>query len=242
MSHKHFIGTAGWSLPAVMRAEFATEGTMLTRYASRLNSVEINSSFYRSHRLSTYQRWADSVPDDFRFAAKIPKQITHEKRLQAAQDLFRDFMSTCTGLEHKLGVLLVQLPPSLGFDARVSQKFWQLVRDTTAVPVACEPRHATWFSSEAEEQLRRWQIGRVAADPALVDAAREAAGDARVIYYRWHGSPQMYYSAYSARQLRELRLRIDANQQNAEQVWCIFDNTAAGAAAQNALMLQAGFE
>jgi uncharacterized protein YecE (DUF72 family) len=238
MSRKLYIGTAGWSLPAAVRDQFAAEGSILTRYASRFAGVEINSSFYRTHRLSTYQRWAESVPEDFRFVVKVPKQITHAQRLQINHVLFQEFMNTCTGLGSKLGGLLVQLPPSLNYDHQIAEDFWALVRDTTDVPVVCEPRHATWFNDAVENQMRHWHIGRVAADPAIETAARETGGDSKVLYYRWHGSPQMYYSAYSASQLQTLQQQVESSQKTSQQIWCIFDNTAAGAATTNALTLQ----
>ena len=76
-----FVGTAGWSIPKADQEAFAPGGSHLVRYASRFDGVEINSSFYRPHRVVTYQRWADDVPDRFRFAVKMPKAITHEGRL-----------------------------------------------------------------------------------------------------------------------------------------------------------------
>ena len=76
------IGCAGWTIPTEHSAVFGGEGTHLQRYASRFSCVEINSSFYRPHRTTTYARWAASVPDNFRFSVKLPKTITHEQRLQ----------------------------------------------------------------------------------------------------------------------------------------------------------------
>ena len=77
-----YVGTAAWAIPKQYQDAFPTEGSHLVRYASRFDGVEINSSFYRPHRLSTYQRWADDVPEHFRFAVKMPKTITHESRLR----------------------------------------------------------------------------------------------------------------------------------------------------------------
>src|ERR1700735_1262435 len=75
------IGTAGWSIPKYCAGEFPVGGSGLERYAARFNCTEINSSFYRPHRRTTYERWAHSVPAGFRFAVKLPKAITHERRL-----------------------------------------------------------------------------------------------------------------------------------------------------------------
>jgi uncharacterized protein YecE (DUF72 family) len=117
------IGTAAWSIPKENAAPFPAVGSHLERYGAILNAVEINSSFYRPHRRATYERWATLVPDDFRFAVKVPKAITHERRLKNASDLLDRFVSEVSGLGHKLGPLLVQLPPSLSFQAGIADQF-----------------------------------------------------------------------------------------------------------------------
>ncbi|WP_408901606.1 DUF72 domain-containing protein, partial [Pararoseomonas indoligenes] len=76
------IGTAGWSIPKQHAGEFDADGSHLERYARRLPAVEINSSFYRPHRPATYERWAASTPESFRFSAKVPRTITHDCRLK----------------------------------------------------------------------------------------------------------------------------------------------------------------
>src|SRR4051794_10397874 len=110
------IGTAGWSIPKAYAAPFPPSGSHLERYGAVFNAVEINSSFYRPHRIATYERWAATVPEDFRFAIKVPKSVTHERRLKDTGDLLDQFVSEVTGLGPKLGPLLVQLPPSLAFE------------------------------------------------------------------------------------------------------------------------------
>ena len=86
-----YVGTAGWSLPREAQPHFPAEGTHLTRYAARLPAAEINSSFYRPHRPATYAKWAASVPPGFRFAVKVPRVITHERRLADAGTLAAHF-------------------------------------------------------------------------------------------------------------------------------------------------------
>jgi uncharacterized protein YecE (DUF72 family) len=106
------VGTAAWAIPKEYQNVFPHEGSHLVRYANRLNGVEINSSFYRPHRLSTYQRWADDVPDQFRFAVKMRKTITHEGRLRNVAEPLQRFLGEITGLGDKLGPVLIQLPPT----------------------------------------------------------------------------------------------------------------------------------
>ena len=122
---KLFIGTAGWSIGTRYAGHFPPAGTHLQRYGARLDAVEINSSIYRPHRRETYERWAASVPAGFRFSVKLPKAITHERRLAGFEAPLDRFMAEVGGLGDKLGVLLVQMPPSLRFEERTAAAFFQ---------------------------------------------------------------------------------------------------------------------
>ena len=227
------IGTAGWSLPLAEQGYFPEGETHLHRYAQKFLVTEINSTFRRSHRASSYVRWQNSVPPEFRFSVKAPKGITHDRRLRKCKSLFKAFFMDVSGLGNKLGCLLVQLPPSLTFERPVVDEFFGMVRELTNLSVVCEPRNASWFSTEAEKLLQQREISRVAADPAIVPQAGEGGAWKGLLYYRLHGSPRPYYSAYSASYLAALskRLRHEAEK---VPVWCIFDNTTLGAATSNA--------
>lgn len=237
MSGRLLVGTAGWSLPVAVQAAFPGEGTHLQRYARRFPVVEINSSFYRPHRPATYARWATLVPDGFRFAVKIPKAITHERKLVASGDLLDAFLAEAGALGDRLGALLVQLPPKLELDVAIAERFFRDLRARFQGAVALEPRHASWFDPDAARLLVEHRISRVAADPPRVPAASEPGGDPARVYYRLHGSPRTYWSAYDAAYLDALAARMRDGAQSAKEVWCIFDNTASGAAAANALSL-----
>lgn len=226
------IGTAGWTIPAALRHRFPVIGTQLEKYAAHMNAVEINSSFYRPHRRKTYERWASSVPDDFRFSVKLPRSITHEQRLRDFEAPLARFLEEASGLGEKLAVILVQLPPSLTFDADSAEA---LLAALSGHAVACEPRHASWFTPEAEALLLRYGAARVAADPPRHLGDGKPAGGRRLVYYRWHGSPRIYWSAYSDERLTALSRAL--SKEKASDVWCIFDNTAAGAALNDALRL-----
>ena len=232
------IGCAGWSIASAHSALFGKGDSVLARYATRFNAVEINSSFYRPHQHKTYVRWADTVPADFRFSAKIPKTITHESRLQGTNNLLDKFLSEISGLGEKLGGLLVQLPPSLKFDTRIASTFFSSLRQGTSVALACEPRHATWFTDEAEGLLMREDVTRVAADPAPIANSNHIAGSGPWRYWRWHGSPQMYYSNYTDAALIELASTVRIETPDNIAPWIIFDNTANGHATTNAIQLQ----
>jgi uncharacterized protein YecE (DUF72 family) len=230
------IGCAGWSIPHQYAEHFPDQGTHLERYAQRLPAVEINSSFYRPHQPETYARWAASVPESFQFAVKIPKEITHTRRLRDVADPLERFLSEIAALGSTLGPLLVQLPPSLRFDAERVEAFFTLLRANFRGNVVCEPRHESWFTDEAERVLVAARVARAAADPARVPEAAQPGGWHGLVYYRLHGSPEMYSSEYSAAYLEKLAQALRAAAQ-AMPPWCIFDNTALGAATANALDL-----
>ena len=120
MTARIFVGTAGWSLPRADQGRFASEGTHLVRYAQTLTGAEINSSFYRPHSVQLYCKWAAATPDGFRFSVKMPKTITHEKRLLDCEELVCAFLDQTQGLGDRLGCILVQLPPSLEYDASLA--------------------------------------------------------------------------------------------------------------------------
>ena len=233
------IGCAGWAIPKRSAEAFPSEGSHLHCYARRVNAVEINSSFYRPHRRATYERWADSVPDEFRFSVKIPKDITHKARLAGISGRLSAFLDEIAGLGDKLGPLLLQLPPSLALDKAVANAFFDEMRQQFSGTIVCEPRHATWFDRAAAALLRKFEIGRVGADPATVPAAAKPGAYADLAYYRLHGSPRVYYSSYRSEELAALAARIRKDIARGDDVWCIFDNTAEGAAQANALTLQA---
>lgn len=236
-SGRILVGTAGWSLPTRNKPDFPDTGTHLQRYAARFPAVEINSSFHRPHRRATYERWAANVPEGFRFSAKLPRTITHDLRLFECEHLLRIFLDEVAGLGEKLGVLLIQLPPSLAFEADIAAAFFASIRSLTTAALACEPRHASWFAAPAEELLLDMRVARVAADPASVPAAGSLGGWSGLGYFRLHGSPVVYRSGYDEERLRAYAERI-ATAAECGDLWCIFDNTARMAATGDALLLQ----
>ena len=232
-----FAGTAGWSLPRAEQPRFPGDGTHLERYARVLHGAEINASFYRSLRPELYAKWAAAVPADFRFAVKVPKSVTHELRLLDCEELLAGFLDEVAALGDKLGPLLVQLPPSLEYDASLAGAFFEVLRALYEGPVALEPRHATWFTADANALLVEYAIARVAADPARVPEAAVPGGACELAYFRLHGSPRVYWSRYDAAWIDALAQEVTEVMRTAREVWCIFDNTASSSALPNALEL-----
>ncbi len=231
------IGTAGWAIPAGVRDRFPVAGGGLERYAARLGAVEINSTFYRRHRVSTFERWAAATPADFRFAAKAPREITHRRRLENCEDLLADLAADLKGLGDRLGPVLIQTPPSLAFDETRTGSFLDACRALLEAPIVVEPRHASWFTASADQWLAARQVARVAADPEPAPGAGMPGGAGGLVYFRLHGSPEMYRSAYGRDRLKIILQEVMAGGEAGAERWVIFDNTASGAAAADALAL-----
>lgn len=231
-----YLGCAGWGLSREHAQAFTAQGTQLQRYAAVFSGVEINSSFYRPHRPATYARWGVAVPAGFRFAVKVPREITHDRRLVDCEAALESFVGQCEMLGERLGCLLVQLPPSLVFEPPVAERFLRELRQRFDGPVAIEPRHASWAA--AQGLLVQMRVAQVAVDPPRFGIDAEPRGWPGLVYWRLHGSPRIYFSDYSQAWLEGLAEKLREQAQGGVAVWCVFDNTAAGAAVGNALVVR----
>lgn len=244
-----FVGTAGWTVPKQHLALFpalAQEANLshLERYASRFRCVEINSSFHRPHRRATWERWAATTPDDFCFAVKAPKSVTHTAKLVNTGGVLLEFFEAVRGLGDKLGPVLVQLPPKLAFDEGVAYEFFTTLRELHPGAVVLEPRHPSWFTASVERLLRSFEIARVAADPPKgSELAAQPGGWPGLCYWRLHGNPRTYYSSYDEGWLQAFAERLQSYEGRSEdkETWVIFDNTALGHATANAVRLEDEF-
>jgi uncharacterized protein YecE (DUF72 family) len=168
---------------------------------------------------------------------KIPHALTHQGQLNGESEDLETFLATVRGLGSKLGVLLVQLPPSLEFDLTATSGFFAALQRGSHARLACEPRHVSWACESAEALLVRLDICRVASDPPPFPHADEPAGARTTTYYRLHGSPRIYYSSYGMERIQTLADQLTRAAEAGSEVWCIFDNTAHGHALENALTL-----
>lgn len=223
------IATAAWSIPKAVADRFALEGSALSRYASVFGGVEVNSTFYRRQKTSTFARWAESVPDSFRFSVKLPKEISHTRAMKDIAQPFGTFLADIAPLADKQGPLLCELPPSLAFNADVLNTAFEVIRKTYDAPIVIEARHKSWASAKALDLLKTYAIDRVLADPAPVWPAEDFAVPPR--YTRLHGKPKIYYSSYTEDEIRSF------SELMAPDSWCVFDNTASGAAIENPLTM-----
>lgn len=218
----------------------------MQQYASRFNAVEINSSFYRDHKVTTYQAWRDSVPENFCFSVKLSREITHMQRLQRGEKRLRETLVPILYLNQKMGCLLVQTPPSLHYNRGHAHDFLEELRDSYQGPVAMETRHITWCKPEVDELFRQFLVSRVIADPDPYKKAYElmACGEEfnNTVYYRLHGSPEVYKSNYEPERLLYYAQEIQSHVGEGRKVWCVFDNTTYGFAMENAALLKSSLE
>ena len=231
------IGCAGWTIPRISVGAFPAEGSHLERYAQVLNTVEINSSFYRPHQVKTYARWAASVPDDFRFSVKLPRTITHDAKLAGIDAPLAQFASEAARLGEKLGCVLVQLPPKLTFDVLVADQFFARLKQHFGCALVCEARNESWFGDQATALLHAHGITRVIADPAKGQPGAHVPTTA-TIYTRLHGSPRIYYSAYERAYLEALARDLTVHAAAGRDVWVIFDNTLSPSFMDEVLLVQ----
>lgn len=262
------VGISGWRYPG-WRGDFYPEGLVqrneLAYAAERLGSIEINGSFYSLQRPSSYVNWRESTPDDFVFAVKGGRFITHMKRLAGIDDALANFFASgVLALGPKLGPVLWQLPPTFGFDADTLASFFTVLPRTTAdaaelahrhtdklsddrvwtdpgterpIRHAVEVRHPDLASSEAVDLLREHDVGLVVADTAgKFPYLTEVTSD--FVYVRMHGDQELYASGYTSDVLDAWAERIDGWLRDGRDVYVYFDNDMKGYAPHDALALQ----
>ena len=159
------VGTSGfdyqdWRGPFYPR--FLKSGDRLAFYAEHFDTVELNVTFYRMPKATAFRGWRDAVPDDFRFAVKASRYLTHVRRLADPQQPVEFLMERATELGDRLGPVLLQLPPSLEIDLDRLDETLRAFRG--AAPLAVEPRHRSWFVPELCDVLQRHDAAFVLAD------------------------------------------------------------------------------
>lgn len=188
---KLYLGTQGWSYASWVGI-FYPAGTpaaeYLPRYAEHFNTVELDTTFYAVPRPSTVAGWRERTPAGFRFAAKFPSAITHEKQLvDCTEDAFF-FLDTMTQLDQKLGPLLIQMPPSFGA-AQMPALAGFLDGLPTGFRYALEVRHNSWVKPEAKAALlallRRYGVALCLVQHAWMPRLDEVT--APFVYIRWMG-------------------------------------------------------
>lgn len=232
-----FIATASGNIHQRYRAGFPEGPSILKRYSQVFNYVEINSSFYKNHKQQTYKKWKDSVPDDFKFITKLPKQITHQQKFKTNNILeITAALEGMEGLGDKWGGLLVQTPPQLEFEPQTHPQFFHTLRQYYTRPLFLEPGNLSWAAPDAINLMTKYKITKVLADPERCSIPAQV--DLDDLYFRLHGSPKIYKSSYSLKFLEQLAKDITAPRNLNKNIWITFDNTQLGFSTENALKLK----
>lgn len=204
-------------------------------YCQSFNTVELNVTFYRYPKLEALQGWYARSPADFRFTVKAPRLITHYRKFNNAQREARDFYDLAArGLENKLGPVLFQLPPNLVFSEQNLENILGTL--DCAFTNVIEFRHESWWNKQVHQVLRERRIAFCGISyPGLPE---EVVRSVPVLYYRFHGVPQLYASGYSSEQMKAVADRIRSFR-GLEEVYVYFNNDIHGEAIRNALALSA---
>lgn len=234
-SRNYYTGTSGLLLPVPNKEHYPEEfrqGSRLRYYASLMNSIEVNSSFYKIPQRTTVARWAADVPNGFRFTFKLFKEVTHCSGLLFQERLLEQFMDVIAAVDNKRGCLLVQFPPSVRMAQLVHiGKLMALLRqlDPDGLwKIALEFRDPSLYNEDVYDLLRQFQMGMVVHDkpPAATPIVVQITD---FIYLRFHSPDGSYRGSYSDGLLGEYAMYVSEWMAEGKQVYAYFNNTIGGA-------------
>ncbi|MDP2730243.1 MAG: DUF72 domain-containing protein [Dehalococcoidales bacterium] len=232
----YYIGTSGWHYEH-WRGRFYPEklakAGWLEFYTRHFATVEINNSFYRLPSESAFTSWRDTTPDNFVFAVKVSRFITHIKRLKDTEEALGKFFKGAKILGSKLGPLLYQLPPSMHRDEELLESF--LAALPRRMKHVFEFRHPSWLEERAFRILRKHNAGFCIFDMPSVNCPLLATAD--FAYIRFHGSGGLYSSCYSDEELAAWANRIAGLAENLKTIYIYFNNDTEAFAVRNARTL-----
>jgi uncharacterized protein YecE (DUF72 family) len=234
MTQGFYSGTSNLLLPVKNKNYFPKpyqDKTRLTYYASMFPSVEINSSFYRMPLQRTMRKWADEVPDDFRFTFKLIGEVTHSVKQTLNLAHIPDFLERISGVGLKKGCLLIQLPPS--FTANLTQlrlllETFEQLDEELRWPIAVEFRHASWYNDKVFSMLHAHNVVMVLQDMAKSASPIEITNDS-LVYLRFHGPETGYRGSYDDDFLAEYASFINEWLDEGKTVYAYFNNSLGNA-------------
>ncbi|HMG82680.1 MAG TPA: DUF72 domain-containing protein [Ferruginibacter sp.] len=234
---KWHIGCSGFSYKewkGVFYPDKLAQSKWLAYYCEHFNTLELNNTFYRFPLLKTMKDWHNKTPENFSFAVKAPRIITHYKQLVDTQDLIKEFYAVCKeGLNNKLGPVLFQFPPRFLYTPENLQKI--LISLDSAFINVVEFRHSSWWCEEVYTQLAKKNIIFCGVNhPSLPN---DVVINNSIVYYRLHGAPKLFLSEYNEETLETIANKIFDNNR-IKNVYCYFNNTMTVSAIKNAQWLQ----
>lgn len=240
LSH-FYSGTSGWSYKhwsGVFYPENIKPFRYLEYYFSHFGCVELNSSFYYPPKKTTVEGWVKRTPDTFLFCPKMSRYITHLRQLENVESSLENFFGVIEGMKHKLGPVLIQLPPELKYNTSLISDFLDILREKYSdLRFAIEVRHKSWMCDAFFSKLEISGIALVFADSGKRFPYYEA-DTADFIYMRFHGQEKLYAYDYPEWLLKEFAAKIDSWLTRGREVWAFFNNDFEGYAVKNAKKLQ----
>jgi len=214
--------------------EDLAQSKWLDYYCRYFSTLELNVTFYRFPRLSFLQTWHKKTPDNFRFAVKTPRLITHFKQFNNATEQLSDFYNTVRdGLQEKLGCVLFQMPPRFSYSEERMEKILNNL-DNSFLNVV-EFRHESWWQEDVYKELKKKNITFCGmSHPTL---PKDIVANTPLFYYRLHGEGQLYGSNYENSRLQQIVTNIKEHQQ-IEEAFVFFNNDINTYAVYNAQEMQ----
>jgi len=232
-----FIGTSGWNYDhwkGAFYPEDSKSPEWFEYYSKRLQTVEINNSFYNLPELSTIKKWYRSAPDGFLFSVKASRYITHMKKLKDPRKPLIKMMRRVGPLKEKLGPVLFQLPPRWKCNTERLKSFLDTLPGKSRF--AMEFRDDSWWNKDVYKLLEKYGVAYCIFDLNGQTSPREVTTD--LVYIRLHGPKGAYQGKYDSKELAGWAGAISSWRRQGKKVYCYFDNDDNGYAPQNALALR----
>jgi uncharacterized protein YecE (DUF72 family) len=237
---KLHIGTSGWSYKdwvGIIYPEKTKSTDFLKHYSQHFPCTEINNSFYHIPQRRFVEKWMNETPEHFLFCPKIYRGITHFRKLKNGEELLMGYWSRWEGFERRLGPFLIQLPPSLAFNADVVEEFYQLLKSGPELKYALEARHVSWFTDESLLLMHKYNIAFAIGDAGKRFPYYETV-TSDTVFLRMHGREILYATLYTEEEMWEISRKVaDWLKENLE-VWVFFNNTMFGFALENARQMK----
>ena len=239
-SKKIFIGTSGWTYPHWQGNFYPDDlpsSDKLKYISSRFRTVEVNYSFYHLPSPETYRKWRQETGDDFVFAVKASRFITHIKRLKGVVGPWERFLEGAKELKEKLGPILLQLPPNFAYKEETRKRLEKILISSLEkrTRLAIEVRNPSFEDKGFFDLLEKYKAALVVSDSSRWKKI-EKPELADFVYVRMHGPKALFASEYTKKELEILAQKIKNWRQN-KDVFVYFNNDALGYAPQNAQTL-----
>jgi len=231
------IGTSGWYYQHWLKRFYPADlpkTRWFEHYAQHFDTVEINNTFYHLPKLQTIQNWHRRAPDNFLYAVKANRYITHIKKLKDTADELQRFFDAIDLLKENLGPILYQLPPSLHKDLELLQSFLRML--PKHLPAVFEFRHKSWYDTDTAQLLEKHNAAFCIHDMPGKKSPRTVTSD--IIYVRFHGSTGRYSGSYSDAELAEWADWLKAHSPHTRTIYAYFNNDVGGHAIHNATQLK----